>query len=303
MKTYKQILVVFALGIFILPQIALASWWNPISWNIWKIFSKQGSETQILENRVRELEDKLDKVATSTTTTSTNSQEKAKTVSPAPAVKTVKTVPVEENFSAVLVGTYSNQVELLNKLIDVVDEMTLYIDSNLDDMTRLRNSARAYSEGAKSAGKDTTILDIFVDLYTNDIDSMNIYKNYFIGSKDNIEKNGVVYYRNLSNTTSRVFISKEKAILELHKITNDNSWQQISGAINKKFEEYKTYRKDSDNDYAEMEARIAGLASGYQSSVSTYTPLPPAPIIKIPTVRNTYCNVYGNTISCDSYSW
>lgn len=38
MKTYKQVFVVLAISIFIVPQIAFAAWWNPISWSVWNIF-------------------------------------------------------------------------------------------------------------------------------------------------------------------------------------------------------------------------------------------------------------------------
>lgn len=38
MKTYKQVFLIFAIGVFIVPQIAFAAWWNPLSWSIWNIF-------------------------------------------------------------------------------------------------------------------------------------------------------------------------------------------------------------------------------------------------------------------------
>lgn len=37
-KTYKQAFVVLAVSIFIVPQIALAAWWNPLSWSVWNFF-------------------------------------------------------------------------------------------------------------------------------------------------------------------------------------------------------------------------------------------------------------------------
>lgn len=38
MKIYKQVLGVLVVSVFIVPQITLAAWWNPISWSIWNIF-------------------------------------------------------------------------------------------------------------------------------------------------------------------------------------------------------------------------------------------------------------------------
>lgn len=40
MKNYKQLFIVLAVGTFIVPQIVLAAWWNPFSWNIFTFFHK-----------------------------------------------------------------------------------------------------------------------------------------------------------------------------------------------------------------------------------------------------------------------
>jgi len=59
----KAILSVFV-GILLVPQLAFAAWWNPFSW---KVFNREESKTQVLENRVKELEKKLEaNVSTST---------------------------------------------------------------------------------------------------------------------------------------------------------------------------------------------------------------------------------------------
>ena len=64
-----------ALLAFIVPQIAFAAWWNPISWfNGWNIFHRTDTKTQVLENRVKELEKKLEGTATSTTAIATTTK-------------------------------------------------------------------------------------------------------------------------------------------------------------------------------------------------------------------------------------
>lgn len=61
----KKILPILIL-ILIIPQIAMAAWWNPLSWfNSWSFFHKNDTTTQVLESRIKELESKL---STSTTT-------------------------------------------------------------------------------------------------------------------------------------------------------------------------------------------------------------------------------------------
>lgn len=48
-KTHKQIFVIFALTIFIVPQITFAAWWNPVSW-----FKKNIDETSKVETTIME---------------------------------------------------------------------------------------------------------------------------------------------------------------------------------------------------------------------------------------------------------
>ena len=38
MKKYKNLFIVVAVVIFMVPQVALAAWWNPLSWSVWNIF-------------------------------------------------------------------------------------------------------------------------------------------------------------------------------------------------------------------------------------------------------------------------
>lgn len=72
-------IILIGLTILIVPQIVFAAWWNPFSWfNGWSFGHKTDTETQILENRVKELEKKLDSMATSTTIVATST---GKTVS------------------------------------------------------------------------------------------------------------------------------------------------------------------------------------------------------------------------------
>lgn len=94
-KTYKQAFVVLAVSIFIVPQIAFAAWWNPISWSIWNIFRPTPhtqqvqvatttpamvstttglSETQKLKKEVSDLKKQLNTNGESTKNTGTATQ-------------------------------------------------------------------------------------------------------------------------------------------------------------------------------------------------------------------------------------
>lgn len=57
----KKILLTLVVFTVISPSIALASWWNPISWfdNWGFIFNKKSEKTEVLEKRIEELENRL----------------------------------------------------------------------------------------------------------------------------------------------------------------------------------------------------------------------------------------------------
>ena len=55
----KKIIILGLVLTFIAPHIVLASWWNPFSWNV---FNRKDQKTLILENKVKELESRLNKV-------------------------------------------------------------------------------------------------------------------------------------------------------------------------------------------------------------------------------------------------
>lgn len=63
MKEYKNFFAVVALVVFIVPQVALAAWWNPVSWILWNTFRPTPKVQQVL-------------IATTTPATSTTSATK-----------------------------------------------------------------------------------------------------------------------------------------------------------------------------------------------------------------------------------
>ena len=46
-KTYKQIFIILAVSVFVIPQIVLAAWWNPLSWSVWNIFRSTPQVQQV----------------------------------------------------------------------------------------------------------------------------------------------------------------------------------------------------------------------------------------------------------------
>lgn len=99
--------LILVLLLILVPQIVLAAWWNPFSWfNNWDFFRGTDSNTQVLEDRIQELEKKLDDVATST----------AIAPSTEPEIKTI----VEERI--VYVPTKDTTEEIQPKLVEQAEK-------------------------------------------------------------------------------------------------------------------------------------------------------------------------------------
>lgn len=94
MQNYKTFIGVAVLGFMLIPQIALAAWWNPFSWNF---FSKKEANTEVLENRIKDLEKRLNTkpsvgsimsdISTSTPTTTPEIKKENNVVSKSKSVK------------------------------------------------------------------------------------------------------------------------------------------------------------------------------------------------------------------------
>jgi hypothetical protein len=72
----RRIFLITIISFLVIPQVTFASWWNPFSWNIWNLFNRQNSETQVLENVTKEQQQNpKDNNATTTTNTSIKNNE------------------------------------------------------------------------------------------------------------------------------------------------------------------------------------------------------------------------------------
>lgn len=138
------------------PQVASAAWWNPFSWfDGWSFLRQSKIETQILEERIKELEKKLDSVATTTaTTTVSNSENKSSvqkketevptTNASSQSVQTIKQTSTNTTQSSVPVDKYGmtaadwakeeSKIPQVRLIIadnqKYIDELTSYIEEN-----------------------------------------------------------------------------------------------------------------------------------------------------------------------------
>ena len=299
--------------LLIIPQITLAAWWNPLSWfNNWRFSeSVPAVETQTLERRIKELEKKLESVesiATSTATT-TIAEEIKPVVAPPVSVKPVSAKPPQtsqfqqpqpatENFAPIVAEAAKREAESFGNLSRLADDIAIYIDGDLSQITKTRNQTQAYFNGSEG---DDDIADAFIDAYNADIKTMTDYKDYFLKAKVGMGQN-ILLYTDLANTTFGSKISKKEAIVAIKSIGESTAWEISRDYINTQFEKYKTYRENQNDEYEETFAYLQGHIDSRQSSIPTYTP-PIAPLIQIPQTRQTYCNVNNNSISCESFSF
>jgi hypothetical protein len=111
----------------IAPQIAFAAWWNPISWfKGWSFFHRTDTQTQVLENRVKELEKKLENAATSTAVTATTTEQSQVTKRP------VQTTPVTsvgtKNTATAIETPIVNQPILVQSTQPIKDYENVYVE-------------------------------------------------------------------------------------------------------------------------------------------------------------------------------
>jgi hypothetical protein len=97
MKKYLPALILTTL---IIPSVAFASWWNPISWfNGWSFSNNSDDKTQALEKRIADLENKINSNASTTAPVISTSTVTTATTSVTNKVTKKTTVPVDNSVN------------------------------------------------------------------------------------------------------------------------------------------------------------------------------------------------------------
>lgn len=169
----KKLLTV--LGVLILvPQIAMAAWWNPLSWfGGWKIFNKSQDKTQVWEERVQESEKETEDIQVSEVTTTTETSTQDKSIAKPVEYKT-EVAPVSSSGSTV----ESQHKDLLNKFINFksVTATDIAKTKSLDLSTV---ASATYKDRIEYLQNFLSILDYEIramNLSAQNIDTINKYK-------------------------------------------------------------------------------------------------------------------------------
>jgi len=129
----RKIILILILAL-IVPQVALAAWWNPLSWfDGWSFFKKNDSKKEILENRVKELEQKLEESSQTSQLSAPSIQSITETREPKSVEISAKRTTKQLNsiVPPPVNNTLSLEVEYKNLVIDYKkfeSEVTLALD-------------------------------------------------------------------------------------------------------------------------------------------------------------------------------
>jgi hypothetical protein len=293
-----QTILSFVVVALIVPQIALAAWWNPVSWfNGWSFFHRTDTQTQVLKNRVKELEKKLENTATSTSAVATTTKA---TASPK------KVAPVKDSVqSNRYVGNMDSGIAILQSAIKDVDgyigsanEIKLGYEQNIDKlhefvrMMKYGNNEILDGSNAGIASQANAILDKWKtrwETFFNDrIKEIDNYVN-------------ALYLVKSEHQAAIQNISKEKVDdAKLQKLINDKfqlddqllgSQKTYSDIYDRRSKEYFSEQQSQGNSELELLRRAIGPRPGYSNiTLPSYTPTVVQPI-QFP--KTTYCTTSG----------
>lgn len=160
-KTYKQAFVVLAVGMFIMPQIAFAAWWNPFTWNILNFNKAPKAQVQQVWG------------ATTTSSSSVKAPAtiKKETVKPTatPSVSTKKTT------NAISTATLSN-----SQIIKKVKPAVVYIETDAGTGSGMIISSDGFVLTNAHVVQNSTTAKITLS-------SGNIYSASVVGRDENID--------------------------------------------------------------------------------------------------------------------
>ena len=331
-------MIAVAIGILIIPQITLAAWWNPFSWFKKQPVSapsqivEQETKTQVLENRIRELEEKINDrqvTVTPTVTTTTDNKVKpaARVIPPKPVQPTTVTSPTPipvsppineaqtEKYKEIIVVKIVEAFAATKACWDYSDALASMIESRIDDMDSIISK--------NEVGADT----INDEWFTGVIQTLNnIYESENKVSR--VKKDGPVLDReNASKAMNQLNIDARE--ISQMKFISATDFQRMNNLYSKVDEygkncmdlekkagaDYLAYIESQSKDYKfywdMIDAKFESMLTETNHNdipVVENDYIPPRLVFPVVSpVRNTSCNFNsyygggGGTINCTTY--
>jgi len=282
MKKYLPILLLIVLTI---PTVVSAAWWNPFSWST---FRRTDNKTQILENRVKELEKKLENTATSTATSSKELNKK-----PTPTPLPVKT-PSLKAKNEPQVKKINNQgltkveiakfISSLKEGIEGTDKIKRDYDRRVTSEIRPQMAEYPSNQLLQQAGQDlisefnnNIVLMSKGDVEaTKLIDSMTTYLNSDVSltlDEASTLSQNLRYYNQLYDGSQVKLKALILAFLKIYNSALNGETTRLDGLINQANQSsvQTSSNNSSSNKQAQLNAinqRIANLNAKYAQDIA-----------------------------------
>lgn len=308
MKKYLLTLILIA---FIVPSVALASWWNPFSWfNGWT-FDKteiappvQVETHKTPEEKISDLQKQLDELknqqSISTTPVSSNSISQEKKIS---SVATIK--PISQNqeqtkqYKKILLGRIVEIYAIASRVSNYGDIIITTIDERIDFL----NSSISKNEASLSRAPNSyaiKLVNLFITVLKNDKKVSETYKNIHNTIRDNGKK--IIGGGNEDATLISQKVSISSSEFEKFTATYNLALEIINKESLKQekyVSDFKSYADKSDKDYiysfdllkTQIDSMQEEINNSSQPVQSDY--IPPAPIITIPRIQT--CSFSSNS--------
>lgn len=253
MKKYLTALVLVAM---IVPQVALASWWNPFSWGI---FHKTDTKTQILETRFKEFESKA--------STTASVKEKTDTEITIKKVVSTSTKSVQKEKPGVLAPTQTTQVE--KQVITASTQNQNTSAQALEDKRVIMNKiATAYATYKTSLDYS----DRMVALMDERISKLNSAINNNISGVGRVSNADFIYaieslnkYYNFDIEMAKIYKDllngyKQSGTTMIDAISNDSI--KLAQATNFSALDFQKWNSDFDDVLKKADSHFSGVKSG-----------------------------------------
>jgi hypothetical protein len=277
MKKISKLLMVVLFISFVLPGVALASWWNPFSW--FKKSIPTPDKTEILEKRIRELEAKLN-ISTSTVGNSTSSNLGTKIIN-------TETIPdlTKEKFNEYPITASDLVVNFTTQSIKNADLakkgiLDLYIEPI---KKRMANNKMVNTIDEKGLNTLYKADEMSLDYYNNSVNNIDLIITQLVSLKD-------IGYTEKAKAEKTFYNNKSSAKIEGDRIMKYMDQEKVlSDAVSKIYREIVDYDKKYQDDYMNFLTMWRDLSRKKSEEISSFQ-LPPAKTyqsITIPQIQKT----------------
>ena len=274
----KKYLLVILL-VFIVPLIALASWWNPFSW---KIFQKAKApqiqtETQkISEEKINDLQEQINNLKTQKATTA--------------SITTKTKVGSVDKYGMTSVD-WNREIVDITKVKETISLYEKYITQTEGYITNLDNSIKTVSGTMASQG----LLDNTGIKYAQD----------YINQAQELE----LVYKQEINLSNSINDTLNKIIVATNN-HDKNLMDQLAKTLTSHNEEFNSLTKQSDSLYMQEESALNTFYNYFKLLSKSYIQTPTYTPTYTPQTQqyNTNCSISsyyggdGGTANCTTYS-